>query len=187
MIERLFSLLPSGRRRDVAMTAAGVGSLLVGRKVIGLSLMAKGLAGLEDRWQLEHPEHDGTLEHRWELAKESYDQTHQHPTNRVLHAVGLPMVAGGALGLLTLRSFRPLWMGAAGCFTVGCAIQLIGHAALEERGPGFTEDPLSAVVGPFEDIMAWTAGDDPEDSDFIIIDDAEVRANMVVVSEPALA
>jgi len=94
------------KTRDVACVAAGMTGVLAGRKVIGLGLFAKGLWGLERRWR-EERRFEGTFAERWAEAERFYEATHRHPVNRALHVVGIPMIVGGAAGLLAFRPYRP--------------------------------------------------------------------------------
>ena len=76
-----------------------------------------------------------------------YATSHQHPVNRALHTVGIPLIvvslvlaAGAALawpGLFTL---------AAGLFIAGWALQFVGHA-FEGKRPEFFTDWRFVFVG----------------------------------------
>lgn len=137
--------------RDVWMTAGGMAALLAGRKMTALSLFAKGSLGLERQWRARNPEVAPGLAARWKAATEYYEKTHQHPTNRLLHRVGIPMIVGGAAALLISKPFRPLWAAGAVSFGVGWALNLVGHAVFEKSAPAFFEDPLSFLAGPVWD------------------------------------
>lgn len=138
------------KTRDLACVAGGMGALLAGQKLVGLGLFARGLHGLERRWREEH-DFQGTLEERWQRAGEFYEATHQDPVNRFLHLVGIPLVAGGAAGLIMSRPLRPVWLASAGAFTLGWGLNFIGHGLFEKKAPAFAEDPLSFFVGPVWD------------------------------------
>jgi uncharacterized membrane protein YGL010W len=86
-----------------------------------------------------------------------YEETHQHPTNRLLHRIGIPLIVGGAAGLLLAPAFRPVWFASAGAFTLGWGLNLVGHAAFEKNRPAFSADPLSFVTGPLWDLKALVA------------------------------
>lgn len=144
-------LLPSRKARDVALTAGGMGALLLGRKLTGLGMFAKGALGLEQAWREAHPAFDGTLADRWEEAIGFYEATHADPVNRKLHVIGIPMILGGTAGLLLFKPFRPPWFVAASSFTTGWALNIIGHAMFEKNAPAFSDDPLSFIAGPVWD------------------------------------
>lgn len=151
MFKTLVSLLPSKKSRDVATTAAGMAALLTGQKVAALGAFAKGVAGLEEAWREANPDFEGTFSDRWERAITFYEDTHAHPVNRKLHVVGIPMILGGAAGLLLFRPFRPLWMASATSFTVGWGLNIVGHVVYEKNAPAFADDPLAFVAGPIWD------------------------------------
>ena len=147
----MLSALKQKKNRDLACTVGGMLGLLAGRKVIGLGLFAKGFAGLEAEWRKEH-DFDGTWAERWRRAEEFYESTHLHPTNRALHTAGIPLVVGGALGMLAFPPYRPLWAASAGTFTFGWVLNFIGHGIYEKNAPAFDDDPLSFLAGPMWDL-----------------------------------
>ena len=151
MLNKLRNLVPSSKTRDVLYTAGGMGALLLGRKLVGLGMFTKGAMGLEQAWREAHPDFDGGLAERWEEAISFYEDTHSDATNRKLHVVGIPMILGGAAGLLLLKPYRPPWFVAATSFTAGWALNIIGHAAFEKNAPAFSDDPLSFIAGPVWD------------------------------------
>jgi hypothetical protein len=152
MLKRLQALMNDGPERDAATAAAGMGALLLGRKLTGLTLFAKGCLGLEKHWREAHPYFEGDLAARWQKAVELYEGTHQDPTNRLLHMIGIPMIVGGAAGLLIMPSYTPPWLLAAGSFTTGWILNLVGHAVYEKNQPAFADDPLSFLAGPIWDL-----------------------------------
>ena len=72
---------------------------------------------------------------------EKYRQDHQHPVNRALHSVGIPMIVA-SLGVFP---FNPLL--ATGMFVFGWILQFVGHA-FEGKPPSFFSDPKFLLVGP---------------------------------------
>ena len=72
---------------------------------------------------------------------EQYNQDHQHPVNRALHNVGIPMIVA-SLGVLP---FNPL-LGAS-MFVFGWILQFVGHA-FEGKAPSFFRDPTFLLIGP---------------------------------------
>lgn len=157
MLETLMGLLPSlvtsEKLRNVASTAAGMIGLLGGRKISGLTLFAKGIRGLEKQWREDHPEFKGGLEERWQRALDFYEKTHKNPVNRKLHMIGIPMIVGGAAGLLIFNPYRPLWFVSASSFATGWVLNFIGHGLFEKNAPAFADDPLSFIAGPVWDVQ----------------------------------
>jgi len=73
------------------------------------------------------------------LAK--YREDHQHPVNKALHTVGIPMIVAS----LPLMPFNPL-LGAS-LFVFGWILQFVGHA-FEGKAPSFFSDPRFLLIGP---------------------------------------
>lgn len=150
----LLSRLIPEDKQHVAMTAGGMAMLLTGARLPALTLFAKGAIGLEVQWRQRHPRFEGGLAARWKHAARFYEGTHVDPTNRALHIVGIPLIVGGAAGLLVFRPLgptAPLWFGSAGSFVGGWALNLVGHRFYEGNAPAFQDDPLSFVAGPIWD------------------------------------
>lgn len=77
-----------------------------------------------------------------------YSESHQHPANRLLHTLGIPMIAVSLLAAIAgLVASAPavLWT-AAGLFVVGWIFQFIGHA-FEGKPPEFFKDWRFLFVG----------------------------------------
>jgi len=136
--------------KNTALVAGGMGALLLGSKLSAVSMFAKGAMGLEKKWRDDN-DFDGTWGERWQRAIDFYDQTHQDRTNRVLHIVGIPMIAGGAAGMLVSPSFTPPWLLSAASFTAGWALNFVGHGVFEKGEPAFLKDPLAFAAGPVWD------------------------------------
>jgi hypothetical protein len=152
MLDKALALLPP-EQRSLALTAGGMAALLGGNKLLGAGLFMRGVAGLEANWRARRPRFEGGLPERWRCAARFYEQTHRHPVNRALHMAGIPMIVGGAVGLLTMPSYSPPWALAAGSFATGWALNIVGHAVFEKRRPAFAEDPLSFIAGPIWDLQ----------------------------------
>ena len=152
MLEKLLSLIPNKKTRDVATMATGMLGLLSGQKVLSLGLFGRGAMALEKEWRERHPEVEG-FDERWRRAIEFYDATHKDPVNRKLHIIGIPMIVGGTAGLLLFSPFRPMWLGAAGLFVAGWALNFVGHGLFEKNAPAFADDPLSFIAGPVWDFQ----------------------------------
>jgi uncharacterized membrane protein YGL010W len=72
---------------------------------------------------------------------EKYKQDHQHPVNKALHSVGIPMIVVS----LVVVPFNPL-LGAA-MFVFGWILQFVGHA-FEGKMPTFMRDPRAFLIAP---------------------------------------
>jgi uncharacterized membrane protein YGL010W len=72
---------------------------------------------------------------------DKYRRDHQHPVNRALHTVGIPMIVAS----LPIFPFNPLLGGSL--FVVGWILQFVGHA-FEGKAPSFFSDPRFLLVGP---------------------------------------
>lgn len=149
--DTLMAVVTDRKTRDIACAVGGMGALAAGGKLMALGLFAKGAVGLEQTWREKHPEFQGGFGARWQKAAEFYEATHQNPTNRVLHMIGIPMIVGGAVGLLVSPSFSPPWALAATTFDAGWALNIAGHALFEKNAPAFADDPLAFVAGPIWD------------------------------------
>jgi hypothetical protein len=144
-------------RLGVVLSVAGMGALCAGFKKTALSLFGAGVQMLEKDWRTRHPEFAGNASDRWQESLTFYRQTHQHPTNRTLHLIGIPLIVGGAAGLFMSKPLSPvtgvLWAGSFGAFAAGWALNLIGHAAFEKKAPAFSDDGLSFIAGPVWDLQ----------------------------------
>jgi len=158
MFKNLMRVVKEEKTRDVAFAVGGMGALLTGSKLASLALFAKGFQGLEKQWRDRHPEFVGGWRERWAEATRFYEATHQDETNRVLHMVGIPMIVGGAVGLLATPAFSPPWMLSAGSFAAGWALNIVGHSAFEKNAPAFADDPLSFLAGPVWDLQQLKKG-----------------------------
>ena len=78
---------------------------------------------------------------------EQYAESHQHPANRLLHTLGIPMIAVSLLVAIAGLVFTPaLLIVAAALFVVGWIFQFIGHA-FEGKPPEFFKDWRFLFVG----------------------------------------
>lgn len=83
---------------------------------------------------------------------EEYEAGHQHPVNRGLHLVGIPLLLV-SLPLFVAAMFLPrFWRVPAALFLLGWICQLAGHA-VEGRPPEFLKDWRFLLVG-----SRWWAG-----------------------------
>ena len=85
---------------------------------------------------------------------DGYTESHQHPLNRVLHAVGIPMIAGCAVATILGPgvSRLPRRTALAGV-AAGSALLLLGHAIEGNRPAIFTS--RKAVL---DALRWWTSG-----------------------------
>jgi len=72
---------------------------------------------------------------------EVYRTKHQHPVNRVLHTVGIPLIVIS----LVIVFFN--WRWGVGLFIVGWIFQFIGHV-FEGNKPAFFKNPIYLIIGP---------------------------------------
>ena len=72
---------------------------------------------------------------------ENYKAKHQHPLNRLMHSIGIPMI------VVSLPLFIFNWRWALVLFVVGWILQFIGHA-IEGNQPAFFRNPVYLIVGP---------------------------------------
>lgn len=151
MLMKALSKVVEPRTRYLAMTAGGMGALLLGRKMTAISLFSSGMIGMERLYREENDFH-GSFAERWDRSIKFYEETHSHDTNRMLHIVGIPIIVGGTVGLLAFRPPNPLWFGSAGAFIFGWTLNFIGHGIFEKSAPAFQDDPLSFVAGPVWDL-----------------------------------
>jgi uncharacterized membrane protein YGL010W len=82
----------------------------------------------------------------WDDWISEYAQSHQHPTNRLCHTIGIPMIALSIILLVLALVVPPLWKVAAALFVVGWIFQFVGHA-YEKKPPEFLKDWRFLFVG----------------------------------------
>jgi hypothetical protein len=140
------------KQLNTAKVVGGMALVLLGRKLEGLGLFAKGIYDLEVMYREKHPDLEPGFEARWQKAVDFYEETHQDETNRVLHRWGIPFIVGGAVGLLASKPYRLPWLISAVAFAGGWAANIAGHSKFEKKKPGFTDDPLSFIAGPVWDV-----------------------------------
>jgi uncharacterized membrane protein YGL010W len=72
---------------------------------------------------------------------ETYRETHQHPVNKALHSIGIPMI------VISFVVIFFNWKIGLGLFILGWILQFIGHA-FEGKPPAFFSNPIHLLVGP---------------------------------------
>jgi uncharacterized membrane protein YGL010W len=75
-----------------------------------------------------------------------YSLSHQHPLNRMLHTLGIPMIAVSILLGFTALVVPSLLWPAIGLFVLGWILQFVGHA-VEGKPPEFFKDWRFLFVG----------------------------------------
>ena len=71
-----------------------------------------------------------------------YEHEHNSPWNKLLHAVGIPIIFAGIVFLLMLR-----WKLGLALFVGGWVMLLLGHR-IEGNKPAFFQGPIYFLVGP---------------------------------------
>jgi uncharacterized membrane protein YGL010W len=82
----------------------------------------------------------------WDDWIAQYAASHQHPANRLLHTVGIPLIALSIPLFLASILVRGFWAVPAAMFTVGWILQFVGHA-IEGKPPEFIKDWRFLFVG----------------------------------------
>ena len=154
-LAKVKTALADPETQGVALAVGGMALLtLGGPRIPALVTFARGARKLEEGWRRRHPRFEGGWRERWRKAEVFYEGTHQDPTNRALHIIGIPMIVGGAAGMLVSRPVSvtaPLFFVSTGTFVAGWALNIVGHAKYEGNAPAFKDDPLSFMAGPIWD------------------------------------
>jgi hypothetical protein len=91
-----------------------------------------------------------------------YDHEHHSIWNKVLHAIGIPLIFVGVVLLVMLH-----WQLGLASFVGGWVLLLLGHR-IEGNNPAFFQGPIYLLVGPIwilkELWSTLTDTDEPEDS-----------------------
>ena len=82
----------------------------------------------------------------WDEWIAEYARSHQHPRNRLCHAIGIPLIAVSVVGFAVALAIPRLWPIAASLFVAGWILQLVGHA-YERKPPEFLKDWRFLLVG----------------------------------------
>ena len=76
-----------------------------------------------------------------------YSESHQHPINRLLHTLGIPLIVASIVAFVAgLTAFPALVPYAVTVFVVGWILQFVGHA-FEGKPPEFFKDWRFLFVG----------------------------------------
>ncbi|MGH9795780.1 MAG: DUF962 domain-containing protein [Candidatus Acidiferrales bacterium] len=71
-----------------------------------------------------------------------YEHEHTSPWNRLLHAIGIPLIFAGLILLALLQ-----WQWGLALFVSGWALLFAGHK-IEGNKPAFFQGPVYFLVGP---------------------------------------
>lgn len=71
-----------------------------------------------------------------------YDHEHTHVGNKILQAIGIPLVLAGVVLLILLR-----WKLGLAVFVAGGVLLFLGHR-IEGNKPAFFQGPIYFLVGP---------------------------------------
>ena len=82
----------------------------------------------------------------WDDWIEEYAEAHEHPINKLTHAIGIPMIAVSLLLIPTMFFIPGFWTIVLGLFVFGWILQFIGHA-FEGKPPEFFKDWRFLLVG----------------------------------------
>jgi uncharacterized membrane protein YGL010W len=85
----------------------------------------------------------------WDSWIEEYSAAHQNPVNRLMHTIGIPMIALSILLVPVSFLVTGMWRIALGLFVLGWILQFIGHY-LVGKPPEFMKDYRFLFVG-----MRW--------------------------------
>ena len=77
---------------------------------------------------------------------EEYSKSHEHPINRLMHKIGIPMIAISLPLFLVAIFVVGFWVVPLTLFVVGWIFQFIGHA-FERKPPEFFKDWRFLFVG----------------------------------------
>jgi uncharacterized membrane protein YGL010W len=75
-----------------------------------------------------------------------YAESHQHPVNRMLHTIGIPMIALSLPLFAVAYAREGFWPVPTALFVVGWIFQFVGHG-FEGKPPEFFKDPRFLFVG----------------------------------------
>ena len=82
----------------------------------------------------------------WDEWIDEYSAGHQHPMNKLMHKVGIPLIAVSIL-LIPLSFFvSGMWRIALSLFVFGWILQFVGHY-FEGKPPEFIKDYRFLFVG----------------------------------------
>jgi uncharacterized membrane protein YGL010W len=93
-----------------------------------------------------------------ESSMEKYEHEHKNPANRILHALGIPVIFAGIVLLFIA------WRWGLGLFIAGWVLLFLGHK-IEGNKPAFFQGPVYFLVGPLwvaHELKEWLTGHSSE-------------------------
>lgn len=82
----------------------------------------------------------------WDDWIDEYALAHQHPINKLTHAIGIPMIAISILLVPTMLFITGIWTLVLMLFVIGWVLQFVGHY-FEGKPPEFFKDWRFLFVG----------------------------------------
>ena len=82
----------------------------------------------------------------WDEWISEYSKSHEHPMNRLTHAVGIPLIALSLPLFIVALFVSGFWVVPVASFVVGWIFQFVGHA-FERKPPEFFKDWRFLLVG----------------------------------------
>ena len=82
----------------------------------------------------------------WDEWIDEYSEGHQHPINRLMHTLGIPMIVLSLVLIIPSLFIGGLWRIALALFVIGWILQFIGHY-FEGKPPEFFKDYRFLFVG----------------------------------------
>ncbi len=82
----------------------------------------------------------------WDEWIEEYSEAHQHPINKLMHTIGIPMIALSIPFFVVAIFIRSFWVLPVSFFVIGWILQFIGHY-FEGKPPEFFKDWRFLFVG----------------------------------------
>jgi uncharacterized membrane protein YGL010W len=82
----------------------------------------------------------------WDEWIDEYSEGHQHPINRLMHTIGIPMIVISIILVVPSFFIGSLWRIALALFVAGWILQFIGHY-FEGKPPEFFKDYRFLFVG----------------------------------------
>lgn len=82
----------------------------------------------------------------WDEWIDEYSEAHQHPINKLMHTIGIPMIALSIPFFVVAIFIRNFWALPISFFVIGWILQFIGHY-FEGKPPEFLKDWRFLFVG----------------------------------------
>ena len=82
----------------------------------------------------------------WDEWIDEYSEAHQHPINKLMHTIGIPMIALSIPFFVVAIFISNFWALPISFFVIGWILQFIGHY-FEGKPPEFLKDWRFLFVG----------------------------------------